>query len=211
MLKVYTSLIDSNKKDKKIIEKRMIKSKWRLLLKGYADEFNEKIVVNQDGQISSNFIEKEYFKLENNLAEFYIAYNKLYMEENKKRFIYKTLLDDLSINLDLVETNNLTTQERRRNKARLTDSKNGFKKYYEVKRELLAIDAYINVIVQNFHFNIMTAKYQFEENITDYLQGAYLARYDKKYKKEYELNMKKVFEEIRKSYASKYLEEETYV
>lgn len=211
MLKVYTSLIDSNKNDKKIIEKRMVKSKWRLLLKGYADEFNEKIVVNQDGQISSNFIEKEYFKLENNLAEFYIAYNKLYMEENKKRFIYKTLLDDLSINLDLVETNNLTTQERRRNKARLTDSKNGFKKYYEVKRELLAIDAYINVIVQNFHFNIMTAKYQFEENITDYLQGAYLARYDKKYKKEYELNMKKVFEEIRKSYAAKYLEEETYV
>lgn len=211
MLKVYTSLIDSNKNDKKIIEKRMIKSKWRLLLKGYADEFNEKIVVDKDGQISSNFIEKEYFKLENNLAEFYIAYNKLYMEENKKRFIYKTLLDDLSINLDLVETNNLTTQERRRNKARLTDSKNGFKKYYEVKRELLAIDAYINVIVQNFHFNIMTAKYQFEENITDYLQGAYLARYDKKYKKEYELNMKKVFEEIRKSYAAKYLEEETYV
>lgn len=211
MLKVYTSLIDSNKNDKKIIEKRMIKSKWRLLLKGYADEFNEKIVVNQDGQISSNFIEKEYFKLENNLAEFYIAYNKLYMEENKKRFIYKTLLDDLSINLDLVDTNNLTTQERRRNKARLTDSKNGLKKYYEVKRELLAIDAYINVIVQNFHFNIMTAKYQFEENITDYLQGAYLARYDKKYKKEYELNMKKVFEEIRKSYAAKYLEEETYV
>ena len=211
MLKVYTSLIDSNKNDKKIIEKRMVKSKWRLLLKGYADEFNEKIVVNQDGQISSNFIEKEYFKLENNLAEFYIAYNKLYMEENKKRFIYKTLLDDLSINLDLVDTNNLTTQERRRNKARLTDSKNGLKKYYEVKRELLAIDAYINVIVQNFHFNIMTAKYQFEENITDYLQGAYLARYVKKYKKEYELNMKKVFEEIRKSYASKYLEEETYV
>lgn len=211
MLKVYTSLIDSNKKDKKIIGKRMVKSKWRLMLKGLADEYGDKIVVNKDGEISSNFIEKEYFKLENNLAEFYIAYNKLYMEENKKRFIYKTLLDDLSISLDIVDTNNLTSKERRKNKSRLIDTKNSLKKYYEVKRELLAIDAYINVIVQNFHFNIMTAKYQFEENISDYLQGASLAKFDKKYRKEYELNIKKVFEEIRKSYAAKYLEEETYV
>lgn len=64
------------------------------------------------------------------------------------------------------------------------------------------------MIVQNFHLNIMAAKYLFEENISAYLQGAYLANKKKIYEEEYQVNMKKVFEDIRKNYSGKYLEEE---
>lgn len=208
MTKINVGLIQSNKDDKKIIKKRLVKSKWRLMKKGFIDEKNKMIIQDQDGQISSNFIEKEYFKLENNIANFYLKYNKFYTAQSEKRFEYKTMLDDLRVNFDRVNTKNLTTIQRRRNQERILDNKEGLKKYYEVKKEILAIDSYTNVIVQNIHLNIMTAKYLFEENISAYLQGAYLANKKKAYEDEYQINIKKVFEDIRKNYSGKYLEEE---
>ena len=208
MTKINVGLIESNKDDKKIIKKRLVKSKWRLMKKGFIDEKNKMIIRDQDGQISSNFIEKEYFKLENNIANFYLKYNKFYTAQSEKRFEYKTKLDDLRVNFDRVNTKNLTTIQRRRNQERILDNKEGLKKYYEVKKEILAIDSYTNVIVQNIHLNIMTAKYLFEENISAYLQGAYLANKKKAYEDEYQINIKKVFEDIRKNYVGKYLEEE---
>lgn len=208
MTKINVGLIESNKADKKIIKKRLVKSKWRLMKKGFIDEKNKMIIRDQDGQISSNFIEKEYFKLENNIANFYLKYNKFYTAQSEKRFEYKTMLDDLRMNFDRVNTKNLTTIQRRRNQERILDNKEGLKKYYEVKKEILAIDSFTNVIVQNIHLNIMTAKYLFEENISAYLQGAYLANKKKAYEDEYQINIKKVFEDIRKNYVGKYLEEE---
>ena len=208
MTKINVGLIESNKADKKIIKKRLVKSKWRLMKKGFIDEKNKMIIRDQDGQISSNFIEKEYFKLENNIANFYLKYNKFYTAQSEKRFEYKTMLDDLRMNFDRVNTKNLTTIQRRRNQERILDNKEGLKKYYEVKKEILAIDSFTNVIVQNIHLNIMTAKYLFEENISAYLQGAYLANKKKAYEDEYQINIKKVFEDIRKNYSGKYLEEE---
>ena len=208
MTKINVGLIQSNKDDKKIIKKRLVKSKWRLMKKGFIDEKNKMIIQDKDGQISSNFIEKEYFKLENNIADFYLKYNKFYTAQSEKRFEYKTMLDDLRVNFDRVNTKNLTTIQRRRNQERILDNKEGLKKYYEVKKEILAIDSYTNVIVQNIHLNIMTAKYLFEENISAYLQGAYLANKKKAYEDEYQINIKKVFEDIRKNYVGKYLEEE---
>lgn len=208
MTKINVGLIESNKDDKKIIKKRLVKSKWRLMKKGFIDEKNKMIIRDQDGQISSNFIEKEYFKLENNIANFYLKYNKFYTAQSEKRFEYKTMLDDLRMNFDRVNTKNLTTIQRRRNQERILDNKEGLKKYYEVKKEILAIDSFTNVIVQNIHLNIMTAKYLFEENISAYLQGAYLANKKKAYEDEYQINIKKVFEDIRKNYVGKYLEEE---
>lgn len=208
MIEIYTSLVKTNKADKKIIKKRLAKSKWRLMKKGFIDEKNKMIILDKDGNLSSNFIEREYFKLENNLANFYLKYNKFYSGQSEARFGYKTLLDDLRVNFDRVDTKNLSTTARRKNQARILDNKEGLERYYEVKREILAIDSRANVIVQNFHLNIMAAKYLFEENISAYLQGAYLANKKKIYEEEYQVNMKKVFEDIRKNYSGKYLEEE---
>lgn len=208
MIRVYTGLVETNKADKKIIKKRLVKSKWRLMKKGFIDEKNNMIILDKDGQLSSNFIEREYFKLENNLANFYLKYNEYYMSQSKDRFGYKTLLDDLRVNFDRVDTKILPTKARRKNQARILDNKEGLKRYYDVKREILTIDSHTNVIVQNFHLNIMAAKYLFEENMSAYLQGAYLANKKKIYEDEYQVNIKKVFEDIRRNYSGKYLEEE---
>lgn len=208
MIWIDTNLVKTNKADKKIIKKRLVKSKWRLMKKGFIDEKNKMIILDKDGNLSSNFIEREYFKLENNLANFYLKYNEYYRSQSEDRFGYKTLLDDLRVNFDRVDTKNLSTTARRKNQARILDNKEGLERYYDVKREILAIDSRTNVIVQNFHLNIMAAKYLFEENISAYLQGAYLANKKKIYEEEYQVNMKKVFEDIRKNYSGKYLEEE---
>lgn len=208
MIWINTNLVKTNKDDKKIIKKRLVKSKWRLMKKGFIDEKNKMIILDKDGNLSSNFIEREYFKLENNLANFYLKYNEYYRVQSEDRFGYKTLLDDLRVNFDRVDTKNLSTTARRKNQARILDNKEGLERYYDVKREILAIDSRTNVIVQNFHLNIMAAKYLFEENISAYLQGAYLANKKKIYEEEYQVNMKKVFEDIRKNYSGKYLEEE---
>lgn len=208
MIWINTNLVKTNKADKKIIKKRLVKSKWRLMKKGFIDEKNKMIILDKDGNLSSNFIEREYFKLENNLANFYLKYNEYYRAQSEDRFGYKTLLDDLRVNFDRVDTKNLSTTARRKNQARILDNKEGLERYYDVKREILAIDSRTNVIVQNFHLNIMAAKYLFEENISAYLQGAYLANKKKIYEEEYQVNMKKVFEDIRKNYSGKYLEEE---
>lgn len=208
MIWIDTNLVKTNKADKKIIKKRLVKSKWRLMKKGFIDEKNKMIILDKDGNLSSNFIEREYFKLENNLANFYLKYNEYYRSQSESRFGYKTLLDDLRVNFDRVDTKNLSTTARRKNQERILDNKEGLERYYDVKREILAIDSRTNVIVQNFHLNIMAAKYLFEENISAYLQGAYLANKKKIYEEEYQVNMKKVFEDIRKNYSGKYLEEE---
>lgn len=79
MIWINTNLVKTNKDDKKIIKKRLVKSKWRLMKKGFIDEKNKMIILDKDGNLSSNFIEREYFKLENNLANFYLKYNEYYL------------------------------------------------------------------------------------------------------------------------------------